>query len=78
MIEIPAHPDLDNSITEAARSALGKAGDEPGPADWLAPVIACDISFAGVLPDAAGVRIDHGDLTALLYLQGYRRDEFID
>jgi phosphoserine phosphatase len=25
---------------------------------------------------AAGFRIDHGDLTALLYLQGYRRDEF--
>jgi phosphoserine phosphatase len=25
---------------------------------------------------AAKVRIDHGDLTALLYLQGYRRDEF--
>ena len=24
----------------------------------------------------ADVRIDHGDLTALLYLQGYRRDEF--
>lgn len=23
-------------------------------------------------------RIDHGDLTALLYLQGYRRDEFIE
>ena len=22
------------------------------------------------------VRIDHGDLTALLYLQGYRREEF--
>jgi hypothetical protein len=22
------------------------------------------------------MRIDHGDLTALLYLQGYRRDEF--
>jgi phosphoserine phosphatase len=27
--------------------------------------------------EAAGVRIDHGDLTALLYLQGYRRDEFV-
>ncbi|MER2536345.1 MAG: phosphoserine phosphatase SerB [Rhizobiaceae bacterium] len=27
---------------------------------------------------AAGFRIDHGDLTALLYLQGYRRDEFRD
>ena len=24
----------------------------------------------------ARVRIDHGDLTALLYLQGYRRSEF--
>ena len=27
---------------------------------------------------AARVRIDHGDLTALLYLQGYRRDEFVE
>ena len=26
---------------------------------------------------AAPVRINHGDLTALLYLQGYRRDEFV-
>ena len=26
---------------------------------------------------AAHIRIDHGDLTALLYLQGYRRDEFV-
>jgi phosphoserine phosphatase len=25
---------------------------------------------------AAAARIDHGDLTALLYVQGYRRDEF--
>ena len=23
-------------------------------------------------------RIDHGDLTALLYLQGYRRSEFVE
>ena len=27
---------------------------------------------------AAHVRIDHGDLTALLYLQGYRREEFTE
>jgi phosphoserine phosphatase len=27
---------------------------------------------------AAVARIDHGDLTALLYAQGYRRDEFVD
>jgi phosphoserine phosphatase len=26
---------------------------------------------------AAGIRIDHGDLTALLYLQGYAEDEFV-
>ena len=25
-----------------------------------------------------GRRIDHGDLTALLYAQGYRREEFVD
>jgi phosphoserine phosphatase len=27
---------------------------------------------------AAHVRIDHGDLTALLFVQGYRRDEFVE
>ncbi len=27
---------------------------------------------------AADARIDHGDLTALLYLQGYKREEFVD
>ena len=27
---------------------------------------------------ASPARIEHGDLTALLYVQGYRRDEFID
>jgi len=26
----------------------------------------------------ADVRIDHGDLTSLLYLQGYARDQFVD
>jgi phosphoserine phosphatase len=27
---------------------------------------------------AAGARVDHGDLTALLYAQGYKRSEFVD
>jgi len=27
---------------------------------------------------AAGARIDHGDLTALLYAQGYKRTDFVD
>jgi phosphoserine phosphatase len=26
---------------------------------------------------AAAARIDYGDLTALLYAQGYRREEFV-
>ena len=30
-----------------------------------------------VVAAQAGVRIDHGDLTALLYIQGYGRDEFV-
>jgi phosphoserine phosphatase len=28
--------------------------------------------------EAAAARIDHGDLTALLYVQGYRREEFVE
>jgi phosphoserine phosphatase len=31
-----------------------------------------------MVADAAAARIDHGDLTALLYAQGYRREEFIE
>jgi phosphoserine phosphatase len=26
----------------------------------------------------AKVRIDHGDLTALLYIQGYRKSDFVE
>ena len=38
------------------------------------------IAFHGKPPlrEAAGACIDHGDLTALLYAQGYRREEFIE
>jgi phosphoserine phosphatase len=38
------------------------------------------VSYHGVaaVRDVAGARIEHGDLTALLYLQGYRRTEFVD
>lgn len=30
-----------------------------------------------IVAEAAGARIDHGDLTALLYLQGYRESEIV-
>jgi len=32
------------------------------------------LSFAA----AAAARIDHGDLAALLYAQGFRREEFVE
>jgi phosphoserine phosphatase len=31
-----------------------------------------------IVAQAAQARIDHGDLTALLYAQGYRREEFVE
>jgi phosphoserine phosphatase len=31
-----------------------------------------------LVAEAAAARIDHGDLTALLYAQGYRREEFVE
>jgi phosphoserine phosphatase len=30
-----------------------------------------------IVAEAAHVRVDRGDLTALLYLQGYRKAEFV-
>lgn len=44
---------------------LGRAGT--GVALHAKPAVAAE----------CGIRINHGDLTALLYLQGYRRDEFV-
>ncbi|MGF1610440.1 MAG: phosphoserine phosphatase SerB, partial [Kiloniellales bacterium] len=37
------------------------------------------VAFRGkpLVRQAARFRVDHGDLTALLYLQGYRRDRFV-
>jgi phosphoserine phosphatase len=38
------------------------------------------VAFHGkpALRQAAAARIDHGDLTALLYAQGYRREDFAE
>jgi phosphoserine phosphatase len=38
------------------------------------------VAFHGkpAIKEAAAARIDHGDLTALLYAQGYRREEFAE
>ena len=35
------------------------------------------VAFRAETPETAPARIDRGDLTALLYLQGYRREDFV-
>jgi phosphoserine phosphatase len=67
------------------RSRLGLAPQETMAAGDGAndlPMIAeagLGVSYHGkpVVAEAALARIDHGDLTALLYVQGYRRSEFV-
>ena len=63
-----------HGLNMAATAAVGDGAND------LAMVRAAGLGAAyrgkPVLREAAGFRIDHGDLTALLYLQGYRRAEF--
>ncbi|HYD32463.1 MAG TPA: phosphoserine phosphatase SerB [Azospirillaceae bacterium] len=53
LIANPETRDLDDSMVEAAKSALHALGAETGTADWLDPGIACDIPFADMAPDQA-------------------------
>ena len=54
------------------------AGDGANDIDMLKRA-GIGVAFHGkpAVRDAADVRIDHGDLTALCYLQGYHRDELV-
>lgn len=70
--------------TEAARLGVGleatlAVGDG---ANDLAMIQAAGLGVAfqakPITAAAARARVDHGDLTALLYMQGYRREEFAD
>lgn len=62
-----------------AMSAALAVGDGANDADMLARA-GFGVGYRPKAPAraAAAVSIDHGDLTALLYLQGYRADEFVD
>ena len=46
--------------------------------DRRTPDSASPITPSPRSPPRPRARIDHGDLTALLYAQGYRRDEFVE
>ena len=59
--------------------AVCAVGDGANDADMLAGA-GLGVAYRGKAPARAAARtcIDHGDLSGLLYLQGYRRDEFVE
>jgi phosphoserine phosphatase len=62
-----------------AMAATAAVGDGANDRDMVRAA-GLGVAYRGkpVLRRAARFRIDHGDLTALLYLQGYRRDGFVE
>jgi phosphoserine phosphatase len=84
-----AEPVLDREgkarVLEAFRDARGLAGADTmavgDGANDLAMIAAAGLGVAfhakPAVAAAARARIDHGDLTALLYIQGYARTEFV-
>jgi phosphoserine phosphatase len=72
LIELRESFDLDDIDTLAV-------GDGANDLDMIQAAglgVACHAKPA--VAAAAAARIDYGDLTAVLYAQGYRRDEFVD
>jgi phosphoserine phosphatase len=75
---------LDALMSEAARLGIGLAdtlavGDGANDLDMIRRAgLGVAYHAKPVVAQAAPARIDHGDLRALLYLQGYRDDEIVD
>ncbi len=65
-----------HGLAMAATAAMGDGANDVD----MVRAAGLGVAYRGkpVLRRAARFRIDHGDLTALLYLQGYRRDEFME
>src|SRR5690606_21402421 len=63
------------AITPEPATAVGDGANDLGMI--AAARVGAAFHAKPILADAADVRIDHGDLTALLYLQGYRLNEFV-
>ena len=72
---------LDEAMEEGALPYSGVLAVGDGAND-LAMIEAAGLGVAlhakPAVAERADVRIDHGDLTALLYLQGYRKNDFVD
>ena len=72
LIELREASDLDNLDT----LAVGDGANDLGMIQQAGLGVAYHAKPA--VAAAAAARIDYGDLTALLYAQGYRRDEFVN
>lgn len=65
----------EQSIPMAATLAVGDGAND---LDMIqAAGLGVALHAKPVVAEQAGVRIDHGDLTALLYLQGFEEDDFV-
>jgi phosphoserine phosphatase len=62
-------------ISEAEVLAVGDGANDLGMLTRAGMGVALHAKPA--VQGEAGLRINHGDLTALLYLQGYRREDFL-
>jgi phosphoserine phosphatase len=71
LVELRESFDLDNLDT----LAVGDGANDLGMIENAGLGVAYHAKPA--VAAAAAARIDHGDLTALLYAQGYRREEFV-
>jgi phosphoserine phosphatase len=63
-------PDLSQSI------AVGDGANDLGMIELAGIGVA--LHAKPIVAEAAPVRIDHGNLTALLFLQGYSKDQFVE
>jgi phosphoserine phosphatase len=62
-------------LTPADAIAVGDGANDLGMIQLAGTGVA--LHAKPIVAAQAGVRIDHADLTALLYIQGYGRDEFV-
>ena len=62
-------------LTPADAIAVGDGANDLGMLQLAGTGVA--LHAKPVVAAQAPIRINHGDLTALLYLQGYGRDEFV-
>jgi len=64
-----------NNLTNADIMAVGDGANDLGMLKLAGPGVA--LHAKPIVAEQARFRVDHGDLTALLYIQGYRKTDFV-